>query len=288
VRVKLSGAGLLVLGAILVICGVGTWAKAPVAEQNPDAMMPEQNAAKAREILNQLVEALGGPAYLEVRERECDGRRAQFGHNGELDGFIEFKDYWRYPDKHRVDYSKKRNIIDLFNGDHGWSMDRGGVSDEPEKAVSDFQQMVKFSVDNLLRNRLKDPSLNVLYAGRGISDMRPIDWLEITEGDRTLRLGIDRTSHLLLRSVIISIDEETRERTEETTLYTNYQRKDSVLVPLQVSRERDGHRFFQAFYENCTFHPNFPEDMFSKSGLEKRYAEVGNKKDREKYKNARD
>ncbi len=36
---------------------------ATLAEQNPDAMMPEQRVAKAREILNQLTEALGGPAY---------------------------------------------------------------------------------------------------------------------------------------------------------------------------------------------------------------------------------
>ena len=105
----------------------------------------------ARRLLDQLVDALGGPAYLEVRERECDGRRAQFGHNGELTGFIDFKDYWRYPDKHRIDYSKKRNIIDMFNGNEGWTMDRAGVSEEPAGAVSDFQALVKYSVDNLLR-----------------------------------------------------------------------------------------------------------------------------------------
>ena len=100
-----------------------------------------------------LLDALGGPAFLEVRERECDGRRAQFGHDGELMGFIDFKDYWRYPDKHRIDYSKKRNIIDAFDGNEGWTMDRAGVSEEPAEAVSDFQALVKHSVDNLLRYR---------------------------------------------------------------------------------------------------------------------------------------
>ena len=92
------------------------------AAQNPDTMRPEQSAAKAREILAQLIDALGGPSYTEVRERECDGRRANFGHGGELDGYIEFKDYWRYPDKHRIDYSKKDNIIDLYSGDEGWTL----------------------------------------------------------------------------------------------------------------------------------------------------------------------
>jgi hypothetical protein len=258
------------------------------SEQNPDAMMPEQRVAKAREILNQLTEALGGPAYLEVRERECDGRRAQFGHAGELMGFIDFKDYWRYPDKHRIDYSKKGNIIDAFDGNQGWTMDRAGVSEEPAQVVSDFATAAKYNVDNVLRFGLKDPNLNVNYAGQGIVDMRPVDWVEISDDQRTLRLGIDRSSHLLLHSVMNSVDENTQERMQETTIYTNYQRKGSVMVALQVSRERNGERNYQAFYDACTFDPHLPEDMFSKAALEKRYAQVGNKKDKDRYRNARD
>jgi hypothetical protein len=257
-------------------------------EQNPDAMLPEQRVAKAREILSQLTEALGGPAYLEVRERECDGRRAQFGHAGELMGFIDFKDYWRYPDKHRIDYSKKGNIIDAFDGNQGWTMDRAGVSEEPAQAVSDFAATVKYNVDNVLRVAVKDQNLNLNYAGQGIVDMRPVDWVEISDDQRSLRLGIDRSSHLLLHSVMTSVDENTQERTQETTIYTNYQRKGGVMVALQVSRERNGQRYYQAFYDTCTFDPHLPEDMFSKAALEKRYAQVGNKKDKDRYRNARD
>ena len=251
-------------------------------------MLPEQRVAKAREILNQLTEALGGPAYLEVRERECDGRRAQFGHASELMGFIDFKDYWRYPDKHRIDYSKKGNIIDAFDGNQGWTMDRAGVSEEPAQAVSDFAAAVKYNVDNVLRFGLKDKNLNLNYAGQGIVDMRPVDWVEISDDQRTLRLGIDRSSHLLLQSVMNSVDENTQERMQETTIYTNYQRIGGVMVALQVSRERNGERNYQAFYDTCSFDPHLPADMFTKAALEKRYAQVGNKKDKDRYRNARD
>ena len=290
-RLKFSRGWVRLILAVLFLTWLYTAAPPTVAaspSQNPDIMLPEQNVAKARQTLDQVIDALGGPAFLEVRERECDGRRAQFGHNGELTGFVDFKDYWRYPDKHRIDYSKKRNVIDVFNGDQGWTMDRGGVSEEPPGAVSDFQALVKHSVDNLLRTRLKDPTLNVRYAGVGIVDMRQVDWVEILEGQLTLRLAIDRSSHLLLRSVVSSINEEMQARTEETTIYTNYQRKDGVMVALQISRERDGKRFFQAFYDTCTFNPHLAEDMFTRAALERRYAEVGSKKDRDKYKYAKD
>ena len=279
---------LVLLSATYVVSNPAMAAVHPEPEQNPDTMLPEQRVAKAHEILTQLTDALGGPAYLEVHERECNGRRAQFGHAGELLGFIDFKDYWRYPDKHRTDYSKKGNIIDVFDGNQGWTMDRAGVSEEPAQAVSDFAAAVKYNVDNVLRGGLKDPTLNLNYAGQGIVDMRPVDWVEISDDQRALRLGIDRTSHLLLHSVINSVDENTQERTQETTIYTNYQRIGGVMVALQVSRERNGQRYFQAFYDTCTFDPRLPEDMFTKAALEKRYAQVGNKKDKDRYRNARD
>jgi hypothetical protein len=44
------------------------------AAQNPDTMMPEQSEAKGKQILQELINGLGGPGYSEVRESECSGR----------------------------------------------------------------------------------------------------------------------------------------------------------------------------------------------------------------------
>jgi hypothetical protein len=101
-------------------------------------------------------------------------------------------------------------------------------------------------------------------------------------------LAIEHLSHLLIRSVIITVDRTYNQRTQETTIYTNYQRLGGVMTPLQVSRERDGRRFYQAFYATCQYNTGLTPDFFSKGALEKRYAEVGDKKDKDKYKNSRD
>ena len=123
--------------------------------QNPDMVAPEASEARAKQILNQLIQAMGGPLYLDMRERQCDGRRAAIGHNGALAGYVQFKDSWEFPDKNRTDYTAHgRNtllgymvgvqeldlshgglVITLFSGEHGWTMDRGGVSEEPAAAV---------------------------------------------------------------------------------------------------------------------------------------------------------
>jgi outer membrane lipoprotein-sorting protein len=247
--------------------------------QGPDTMLPEQSEAKAREILQNLINAYGGPGYMEVRESDCEGRMARFGHNGELTGYVDFKDYWRYPDKNRTDYAKKGVIVDVYNGDQGWTLDKGGVSEQNATAVSDFQEQVKKDINNLLRIRLKEPGMIVRFAGTDIVDLKTVDWVEIVDQDQRLfRLAVDQSSHLLVRSQVIVGDETTHDRSVETNIYSNYQLMDSVRTALQITTDRDGRRTSQIFFQFCKYNPGFPDDLFSKASLQKRFSEVGSRK----------
>jgi hypothetical protein len=247
--------------------------------QHAEYMDPDKSAAKAKEILQQMIAGLGGQRFLQMKTSMCEGRRAQFGHNGETSGFIQAKTYWNYPDKLRVDFGKKGNIVDLFLGDTGWTLDRGGVSEEPATSVSDFQAALLRNVDYLLRVRLNEQGLLLRYGGNGIAELREVEWVEVTDSeDRTMKIAMDKSSHLPIRTVVTSPDLETRERHEDVTIYSNYLEKDGVQLPMQISRQHDGRRQAQTFYESCEVNPNLPGDYFTKEGLEKRYAEVGGKK----------
>jgi hypothetical protein len=278
VRVKPAFSAVFVLSSILF--------SAPRADaQNPDTMMPEQSAAKAKQILQQLTDALGGAGYLEVRESACEGRLAQFGHNGELVGYTNFKDYWRYPDKNRTDRSKKGVIIDLYNGDRGWTLDRGGVSELPAPAVADFQELAKKDINNLLRLRVKEPGMVFRYGGQDVVDLKTVDWVEITDPEqRKFRLAVDRSSHFFVRTMIITEDEASHERSSETSIYSNFQLMDGVRTPLQITSDHDGRRISQVFFTSCKYNPGFPGDFFTKAALEKRFSEVGSKKYKEEKK----
>ena len=267
--------------------------------QNPDTMMPEQSVAKGKQILADLINALGGPGYTEVRESVCQGRRVLFGHNGEPIGNIEFSNYRRYPDKDRTEYiGKGRNtilasligldgldfahggiVITLYNGDHGWTFDRSGVSELPATSISDFQEQVKRSVDNLLRLRLKEPGLAIRFGGNDTVDLKQVDWVEITDSqEHKFRLAVDRSTHFLVRSAVVTKDEETQQINEDVSIYTNYQLKDSVWTPLQISREHNGRRAVQIFYDTCKFNPGFSDDIFDKSSLSKQASQALAKK----------
>jgi hypothetical protein len=257
--------------------------------QNPDTMMPEASAAKAKQILAQMLDALGGPAYLHTRESQCSGRRSQFGHNDDLTSYMEFKDYWRFPDKNRTDFGKKGNIIDIFSGEEGWTMDHDGVSEEPADKVAEFQEQLGKDPKNLLRYRLKEEGLVYRYGGTDLIDLKPVDWIELADQkERTYRIAVARDNHLMVRFMVITQDLESRDRTEEVTSYANYHALDGVQTPLQVARTRNGRRVFQAFYDACTYNPNLAADFFTKAALEQRFHEVGSKADKKKAAKARD
>lgn len=275
-RVKNAGnlRGILMLAALLATLPVQR-----LRAQNPENMMPEERAAKGKQVLDQLITAFGGPTYLDIRESNCEGRLAQFGHAGELTGYTPFKVYWSFPDKNRTDYSKKGVIVNIYNGDRGWTLDRGGVSELSNAAVADFQEQAKRDINNLLRVRLKEAGMAIRFGGTDIVDLKTVDWVEITDTEqRDFRLAVDRSTHFLVRSVVTIADDTSPDRSVETRIYTNYQLMDGVQTPLQITLDRNGRRINQVFFQSCKYNPGFSEDFFTKAALDKRFSEVGSKK----------
>jgi len=249
------------------------------AQQSPEVMTPEQSAAKAKDLLQQTIAALGGPAYLGVRDSNCTGRLALFGHSGDLTGYSPFRDLWKLPDKNRTEYSKKANIVDVYNGNQGWTLDRSGVQEASATALEEFQENLKRDIDILLRFRLKEDGMSFRYAGGDIVDLKQVDWVEIADRDRrTFRIAIDRVTRLPVRATVITRNPATRERTEEVSHFSSYHPIGGVQTPFQVERERNGLKVYQVFYTSCQYNTGLSDDLFTRAALEKRWAEVAPKK----------
>jgi hypothetical protein len=278
----------------LVLALAGAFAKTASAQE----LMPEQSAAKAREVLQQVIAALGGQAYLNVHDTDCEGRIAQFGHNGDLAGFTPFRDMWLLPDKNRTEYVAKGEhtilgflmnvdglmithggtMITVFNGDQGWMLDKAGVSNQPEDVVKSFNDQLKTGMNNMLRSRRNEPGVEAHYGGPDLIDMKEAEWIEFTDSDRRdMRMAVDKLTHLPLRWVVASRDPETRERTETTTSYTQYIPVDGVKTPLSIVRQRDGRKITQIFMTGCKYNSNLEGQLFTRASLDQRAPEVTKK-----------
>jgi hypothetical protein len=261
-------------------------------------MLPEQGAAKARQLLQQVIAALGGQAYLNVRDTQCDGRAAQFGTAGTLMGFTLFRDLWLLPDKNRVEYISKGEhtilgflmgsddllithggaMITIYSSEGGWTLDKSGVSDEPEDLVKNYNDQLKTSMKNMLRKRMNEPGVDVQYAGTDLIDLKEAEWIEFNDSDhRNMRLAVDKYTHLPLRWVVATRDPETRVTTENITSYTQYMLLEGVKTPLSIEMSRNDRKITQTFLTACKYNTDLAPQLFTRADLEQHAAEVTKK-----------
>jgi hypothetical protein len=275
---------------VMLLAGflAGTWAAgAPrAAAQNPDEMLPDESAAKAKELIQQAIQGLGGSAYLNVHDVTCTGRLSQFGHSGELNGFATFVDYTIPPNKDRTENLPKRNLIQVMNGTKGWVLDRGGVSPAAETDVATYQDDVRKDIDNILRHRVTEPGMTFRYGGPDVVDLKEADWVELVDSEnRTVRFAIARSTHLPIRKVVISRDKDTRTKIDELEYYSNYHPISGIETPYQITRERSGIKVYQVFFEKCEYNTNLSDSLFTRESLDERWAKVGKKPKDKKQKN---
>ena len=272
---RLNWRGILSVAVLAGACLAGATS---AAAQDDQFLMPEQSAAKARQILDQAVEALGGNAYLNVHDVTCTGRLGQFDHAGEVTGFGKFIDYSQPPFKERQENLPKKNIIQVYYGDKGWDLDRGGVSDAPKADVTDFKEEVQKDLDYILRQRSHEPGMVLRYAGPDVVDLKQAEWVEMVDSDnRTIRIAFADNTHLPIRKTVETRDPRMQRKTEEVEYYSNYHPIDGVQTPFQITRERNQIKIFQVFFDKCEYNTSVSDALFTKESLDQRWAQIPNR-----------
>lgn len=246
--------------------------------QDSQVLLPEQSTAKAKEIVQQAINALGGEAFLTVHDVTCTGNLSQFDHAGQLSGFEKFIDYSIPPSKDRTENLPQRNEIDVFNGDQGWNLDRGGVSPEPASLIAQHQDDVAKSLNNILRHRINEPDIDISYAGQDIVDLKQVEWVQLIDPqDRTIRIAFDRATHLPVQKVVESRDPRLHMKTTEVEYYSLYYDSDGVKTPKQISRERNSMKVYQVFFDKCQYNTGLEDSLFTKQSLDERWEKLPNK-----------
>jgi hypothetical protein len=269
----------------LTVC-VGFCAMSPRAlcqdanqTQDQQILLPAESSAKAKALLDQAIQGLGGAAYLNLHDITITGRLSNFGHSGDLNGFGKFIDFAIPPFKDRQENLPKRNIISVFDKDKGWTLDRGGVSEASITDLSTFEEDTKKDIDNLLRHRIHEPGMIFRYGGIDIVDYIEADWVEMVDSDnRTFRIAIARNTHLPIRKVVDTRDANTRQRSEEVEYYSNYHPISGVQTPFQITRDRNGIKIYQVFFDKIDINTGLSDSLFTKESLDERWQKIAPKK----------
>jgi hypothetical protein len=249
-------------------------APAPV-QQAPD----DPGSAKARHLIDQMIEALGGNAYMSCSDMEQSGRTYGFFHGEPSGTGTVFWRMWKWPDKDRVELTKQRDWIIIHNGEQGNEVTFRGRSPEEKPALEDFLRRRYYSLEVVLRIWLTQPGVAFFYEGQASANRKPAEQVSIMNAkNEALTIYIDQGTHLPIKKSFTWRDPETRERVEESEVYDNYKPFQGIMTPLSVTRQKNGDNTNQRFITTVTYNQGLPDSMFDAASIAKPATTGGKKK----------
>jgi hypothetical protein len=216
---------------------------------------------RARTLANQMIEALGGEAFVNVKDLHTTGRFFSFV-KGELSGGDSFSDYVKFPDMERTEFGrdKKKLSVQINKGDQGWIVEDKEVKPQPAKDTEDFIKGFKTSFEYVLRFVLNHPQTTIQSLGGEIIDFKRVDIVELRDPDKNrIRFYIDRDSHLPIKMQVRRVNES--ELREEQ--FGNWHKFQGVSTPLFISRYTDGVKTMEIRAETAEYNTGLADALFA-------------------------
>jgi hypothetical protein len=236
---------------------------APASPQGPDIPMDQENARKAKDLLNQAIQALGGQAYLNIHDREMQGRGYNFYHGRATSTGVLFWSFFEFPDKQRDELSKERDIAEVYVGNRGYEITYKGVHPMDEKDLTPYLRRRRFSLDNLLRTWINDPKVALFYEGNAIAAEKPaLKVTLINDKDEAVSLYVDADTHLPLKKTFRWRDPVDKQPNLEEEIYDNYRPVQGIMTPFSLTRYFNEDMAGQRFLSGATYNQNLDQTMF--------------------------
>ena len=236
---------------------------APPAETvpaNPASLEP--TSQKARQLLDQMIAALGGQAWLTYRTTEQQGRSYSFFQGRPSSAGTLYWRFYQYPDKERRELTKQRDVVYIYNGNKGYEKTYKGTAADEDKTVQEVLRRRQHSLEVVLREWMKDPKTVLFYDGQSVADQQMVDVVTILNKDNDqLSIGIDIHTHLPINKRFTWRDPD-KYKVEDETIYGNYRKVQGIETPFTVTSKRDGEINGQNFLTHAEYNTTFAPGFF--------------------------
>jgi hypothetical protein len=246
--------------AVFMIAMVGTSPATLHAQQDDSA----KNAQQARTALDAMVKALGGDAWLNMKNRMYEGRTASFYRGKPSGATSEYWEFHAWPDLDRIEFTKHRDVVQIYKGREGWEIIYSGKKELPKDQVEEYLRRRDHSIETVIKQWLKDPATILLYEGQQLAERHLAEQVTlISAQNESVTIQMDMQTHLPLRRTFQWRDPLYKDKNEEAEEYDNYRPVDGFPTPFNVTRFKNGDMVNQRFLFKATYNQPLPADEFS-------------------------
>lgn len=245
----------------------------PNSDQSPSSE-PDQSTAsipvdqanqkKAQAVLNAGIQALGGDAYLNWKTMNSEGRAYSFHHGEPNSRGTIFWRFRQFPDKEHAEFTKERDVMQIFNGDKGYEITYKGVREVDEKDVlTPYLRRRHYSLDLVLRQWLHEPGVALFYEGQTVAAQKEADQVTIMNSkNEAVTIYFDINTHLPVKKGFTWRDPVDKQRNVEEELFDNYRLIQGIMTPFDLTRLFNGEMSAQSFLTAASFNQPLDPGFF--------------------------
>ena len=230
-----------------------------------------KNAQQARAALDAMVQALGGQAWLDMKNQVREGFIGAFYHGMPDAGTTEYFEYHQWPDHDRVELTKHRDVVEFYVGREGWEVTYRGKKPMDKELLDDFLRRRDHSIETAIKVWLKDPNTILVYEGQHLAERHlAVQVTLISAQNEAITILMDAQTHLPLRRVFQWRDPLYKDKNSDAEEYDNYRTVDGFPTPFSISRFKNDDMVRQYYVRKVSFNQQLPADFWDVDTADRR------------------
>jgi hypothetical protein len=239
-----------------------------------DGQSPDQ---RGRQLIDQMIAALGGRAWLDRATMRTEGRTSSFFHGQPNPGVTQFIDYHRLPlngqpealrqeflgDRGMIEPGKKTYVIHIWIDKTGYEITYKGQTTLPQQQVEEFYRNRAHSIEEVVRTWIDAPGVIIVSEGVTMVERRLADKVTVlTANNDAVTLELDATSHLPLRRTFQWRNPQFKDFDEEVETYDDYHVVQGLPTAMTITRYHNGDIVTQRYLTKVEYNLPLAPSLF--------------------------
>ena len=240
------------------------------------------NARKARAVLDQTIQAMGGQAYLTYENKKEEGRYYPLYHGRTESTGLPYNYYVQYPDRDRFEVlrqkdihvipgqidiggvkSKKADLVLIHNGEKGYETTYKGTAAQEPEDLQNYLRRRQHSLEWVFRKWIRDPNVALFYDGPAIVDSKETEGVTLLNSQNdSVSVFFDQNTHYPIKTSYSWRDPKDKQKNVEEEIYDNYKLVQGIWTPHSVTRYYNGETSQQRFVNTANYNQKLPDSMF--------------------------
>ena len=251
------------LASILILSFLAAAAAPQAMPASQGLSADQENSRKAKALLDQTIQALGGQAYLSIQDISQEGRTYSFHHGQPNSLGTLFWRFYKFPDEERIELTKQRDVVYVINGDKGYEITYKGTAQQSAKDLADGLRRRHYSLDWVLRKWLNEPGIALFYDGATVAEQKPVEQVSIMNAkNEGVTLYLSSDDYLPVKKSYSWRDPTDKQRNVEEEVYDNYRLVQGIMTPYTITRFYNGDMAGQRFLTSVKYNEGLSHSKF--------------------------